>query len=103
MNSKIQLFLIRIALVKITYRFDDIRKRGVCDEEPESDPDLPLCTSSEHQGPNSIPVYPQDCFCHHIKINGTGGLTNGKYDTFHNGKPWCYIISEASNCTDKQD
>ena len=59
--------------------------------------DLPLCD-------DSVPAisYNQECICHNIKINGTGSLSNGSCDSFHDGKPWCYVIGEHSTCSDKQ-
>ena len=55
---------------------------------------LPLC--------DDIVPYRQKCTCHNIKSNGTGSLTNGTCDSFHNGKPWCYVIGEHSTCSDKK-
>ena len=68
------------------------------DDPPDTEYDLlPLCDDIVR-----IP-YRQDCTCHNIKINGTGSLTsNGTCDSFHNGKPWCYVIGEHSTCSDKQ-
>ena len=68
------------------------------DDPPDTEYDLlPLCDDIVR-----VP-YRQDCTCHNIKINGTGSLTgNGTCDSFHNGKPWCYVIGEHSTCSDKQ-
>ena len=42
-----------------------------------------------------------NCGCHNIKINGTGGLTNGTCDSTENGLPWCFVIGHHSPCSDK--